>query len=125
MRWRHAPSMTPVAIGQPGFEGLVVVQELALAVQVPDARGGPGALVSVQPGGMGLGGDLRAARSLSPASTARALTAPLSRRDRFRPQGPQGPWLAVNPAASAICAASVKPAASVARSWASLAKVMA
>ena len=58
MRWRHAPSITPVAIGQPGVQGLVVTQELVLVPQVADARVGPGAPACVQAGGVGFGGDL-------------------------------------------------------------------
>ena len=58
MRWRQAPSMTPVAIGQPCVEGLVVAQELALVSQVADARVGAGAPAAFQAGGVGLGGDL-------------------------------------------------------------------
>jgi len=41
-----------------GFQGLVVVQELALVSQVADARVRPGAPAAFQPGGVGLGGDL-------------------------------------------------------------------
>ena len=51
--------MTPVAIGQPAVEGLVVAQELALVPQVADARVGPGPPAAFQSGGVGFGGDLR------------------------------------------------------------------
>jgi hypothetical protein len=46
-----------------------------LVAQVADACVGPGAPASFQSGRTGFGGDLREARALSPASTARALAA--------------------------------------------------
>ena len=59
MRWRHAPSMTPVAIGQPAVHGLVVAQVLALAVQVSRAHASaPWRWLPSSPAAVGFGGDL-------------------------------------------------------------------
>src|SRR5215471_6391888 len=57
-RWRQAPSMTPVAMGQPAARGLVVAQVLVLAGQVADAGVGAGPLGAGEAGGGGFGGDL-------------------------------------------------------------------
>ena len=58
-----------------GFQGLVVVQELALVSQVADARVGPGAPAASSPAASASAVISAAARSPSPARTARALTA--------------------------------------------------
>jgi hypothetical protein len=50
--------MTPVAMGEPTWRGLVVAEELALAVEVADARGGSDPLASGQADGVGFGSDL-------------------------------------------------------------------
>ncbi len=51
--------MTPVAMGQPAGQGLVVAQVLVLAGQLPHARIRAVPLIGGKAGGIRLGGDLR------------------------------------------------------------------
>ncbi|MFI9845204.1 hypothetical protein ACIHFD_49855 [Nonomuraea sp. NPDC051941] len=55
IKCRHAPSITPVAIGQPLFQRVVVAQELGVAAQIANAGVDAAAPLAGQASGGGLG----------------------------------------------------------------------